>query len=174
MKMILETERLYLRELIPEDSDELAKILSDPASMKYYPSPFSRKQVEDWIGWNRENYRKFGHGLWAVILKGEDVFLGDCGITMQEIEGETVPELGYHIKGEYGNRGYATEAAGACLEYAFQRLDYPVLYTYTKHDNKPSIRVAEKNGMEFVKYFEKQLMGETVKEVLYRKCRREA
>ena len=165
---VLETERLYLRELSPDDSHELRKILCDPESMKYYPAPFSEEKVEKWISWNRENYRLYGHGLWAVILKEGGTFLGDCGITMQEIEGRKLPEVGYHIKKEYGRKGYATEAARACMEYAFTRFDYESLYTYTKFDNYPSRRVAEKNSMKFVKFFQKKMDGEDIKEALYR------
>ncbi|MBN1499805.1 MAG: GNAT family N-acetyltransferase [Spirochaetes bacterium] len=169
LKRIIETERLYLRELTEKDESELAKVLSDPESMKYYPQPFDDKKVGDWIIWNIENYMKYGHGLWAVILKKGDVFLGDCGITMQNIEGEMLPELGYHIIMKYCNNGYASEAAMSCINYAFEVCGYPSLYTYAKHDNMPSLRVAEKNGMKFVKYFEKELMGKTVREALY--CR---
>ncbi|MBN2652268.1 MAG: GNAT family N-acetyltransferase [Spirochaetales bacterium] len=171
MKKIIETKRLFLRELVKSDKEELAKILTDPESMKYYPAPFSYKKVEDWIKWNIDNYNKYNHGLWAVILKEGNVFLGDCGITMQNIDGEQLPELGYHIKKEYCNKGFATEAAKACMEYAFGTLDFPVLYIYTKHDNKPSFRVAEKIGMKFVKYFDKEVMSEKVKEILYCKHR---
>ena len=167
MGPVIETERLSLRELTMDDKADLAKILRDPESMKYYPSPFTEKQVEGWITWNIENYAKYKHGLWAVILKESDLFLGDCGITMQEIEGEHLPELGYRINKEHCNKGYATEAAKACLDYAFNVLKYDTIYTYTKSDNLPSMRVAEKNGMRFVKYFEKEVMGEKVKEVLY-------
>lgn len=171
MKVIVETKRLLLRELVPSDKEELIKILGDPESMKYYPAPFSDGKVENWIQWNLDNYRKYRHGLWAVILKKGNIFLGDCGITIQDIEGEKLPELGYHIKREYCNKGYATEAAKACMDYAFKTLQYPVLYTYTRHDNIPSIKVAEKNGMKFEKYFEKEVMGEIVKEILYFKHR---
>ncbi len=171
MKKIIETDRLFLRELVISDKKELSKILCDPESMKFYPEPFSDKNVEDWIIWNINNYKKYKHGLWAVILKEGNVFIGDCGITMQNIEGDKLPELGYHINKKYCHKGYATEASNACLDYAFGTLDHPVLYTYTKNDNKPSLKVAEKNGMKFVKYFEKEIMGELVKEILYCKHR---
>ncbi len=120
--IILETERLYLRELVPSDTKELRKVLSDPESMQYYPHPFSEEEVDKWILWNIENYHNYQHGLWAVILKEGQVFLGDCGITMQNIENEIVPEIGFHIIKEYSKRGYATEAARACKDYAFQVL----------------------------------------------------
>jgi len=164
---IIETERIFLRELMKSDKHDLAKILCDPESMRFYPSPFSEKKVEDWIEWNIDNYKKYKHGLWAVILKKGNVFLGECGITIREIEGKKLPEVGYHIKKEYCGNGYASEAAKACIDYAFTNLDYNVLYTYTNHANLASIRVAEKSGMQFVNYFEKDDMGTKVNEVLY-------
>ena len=62
---------------------------------------------------------------------------------------------------------YATEAAKACIKYAFETLKIDKFYTYTKRDNLPSIRVAEKNGIQFVKQFNKIVMGVTVEEILY-------
>lgn len=170
--LLLKTERLYLRELKPSDRDDLAAVLCDPLSMVYYPAPFTRQQVEDWITWNIENYKKYRHGLWAVMLKENNVFLGDCGITMQDIDGELLPELGYHINRKYCGNGYATEAATVCMKYAFDTLDYQSLFTYTKHDNIPSRRVAEKIGMTFVKHFDKNVHGTLVHEVAYRIDRR--
>lgn len=152
---IIETERLYLRELVIEDKVELMKVLSDPESMQYYPNPFSEEKVDNWIQWNIENYKNYKHGLWAVILKEGEVFLGDCGITMQNIEGELVPEIGFHIIRNYCNKGYATEAALACKEYAFHVLKYPEVYSYSTIRNMPSQTVAKKIGMKVYKYFEK-------------------
>lgn len=166
-KMVLETERLVLRELTMSDEPALAEILTDPQTMEHYPAPFSRQKVRDWISWNLSNYDQYKHGLWAVIRKKDGLFLGDCGITMQEIEGDSVPELGYHIRKDCWGRGYATEAARGCMDYAFQILRLPRLYTYTEKNNIPSMKVAEKNGMTFVKSFTKEIMGTTAEEVLY-------
>jgi RimJ/RimL family protein N-acetyltransferase len=69
-----------LRELEVSDKNELSKVLSDPESMQYYPHSFSEEEVENWIRWNVENYRKYNHGLWAVILEEDGKFIGDCGI----------------------------------------------------------------------------------------------
>ena len=152
---VMETERLYLRELVPDDSKELAKVLSDPESMQFSLAPFREEQVENWILWNIDNYRKYGHGLWAVIVKNCDIFLGDCGITMQDIGGEVVPEIGFHIIKEHCNKGYATEAAHACKEYAFNVLNYPKIFSYCTMRNIPSQIVAAKIGMQEYKRFEK-------------------
>lgn len=152
---IIETERLYLRELTMEDKEEWAKVLSDVESMRFYPHPFSEEEVENWINWNIDNYKKYKHGLWAVILKDGDIFLGDCGITIQNIDGEVVPEMGFHIIKDYCKKGYATEAAIACKKYAFEVLNYEKLYSYTILENIPSQKVAQKVGMKLYKYFEK-------------------
>ena len=152
---IIETERLYLRELLIDDKKELMKVLSDPESMEFYPHPFSEEEVEKWIQWNIENYKKYKHGLWAVILKEGEVFIGDCGIIMQDIGNEIVPEIGFHIIKKYCNKGFATEAAFACKEYAFKVLHYPKIFSYTTIRNIPSRKVAARIGMQVYKYFEK-------------------
>ena len=144
-----------MRELVIDDKDELSKVLSDPESMQYYPLPFNDDEVKNWIQWNLENYKRYKHGLWAVILKEGDKFIGDCGITMQNIDGEKLPEIGFHINKEYWNKGYATEAAWACKEYAFNTLHYSKIFSYTTLKNKPSQKVAGKIGMKTYKLFEK-------------------
>ena len=83
--MVMETERLLLREYTPEDFDTLYEILSDPETMRHYPAPFDAERTKRWIDWNLENYEKYGFGLWAVVLKETGEFIGDCGITRSAI-----------------------------------------------------------------------------------------
>lgn len=168
MEWVIETRRLAFRELTGADGSELARVLCDPDSMRYYPRPFSLDEVERWIERNVDRYRAEGFGLWAVTLRETGAFIGDCGITMQEIEGRRVPEIGYHIIPEFRRNGYASEAAEACVKCAFERLGLNSIVSYMKGDNIPSRRVAEKCGMTFVKYFDKLIAGETVREALYR------
>jgi RimJ/RimL family protein N-acetyltransferase len=66
---ILETSRLMLREFTPEDAEPLALVLSDPETMRFYPAPLDRAEVDLWISRNLRRYREDGHGLWAMILK---------------------------------------------------------------------------------------------------------
>lgn len=151
MKLI--TERLILREFTMDDLDELYGILSDAESMKYYPAPFSYEKCQQWIQRNLENYKKYGFGLWAVTRKEDGKFLGDCGITMQLIDGSRVPEIGFHINKVYTRKGYASEAACACRDYAFNTLNLPVVYCYQKYTNVPSQKTAEKMGMKRIKQY---------------------
>ena len=91
--MLIETERLLLREYTMDDFDALFEIMSDEETMKHYPSPFDKERTRGWITWNIENYSKYGFGLWAVVLKETNEFIGDCGITIQDIDGEFFQKL---------------------------------------------------------------------------------
>lgn len=154
--MKLETERLYLRELTPEDFDALFEIFSDPETMQHYPQPFDKAKVHAWIDWNRENYRVFGFGLWAVVLKETDKIIGDCGITMQNINGKIKPEIGYHIHKACWRRGFGSEAAQACRDWLFQNTPFQMVFSYMKYTNTASSSTALANGMHFVEEFENE------------------
>ena len=98
MKKIIETRRLILREYTLEDFDGLYAILSDAETMKHYPKPYDKNGTMRWLKWSLDNYEKYGFGLWAIEIKETGEFIGDCGITMQNIDGKTLPEIGYHIE----------------------------------------------------------------------------
>ena len=66
--MIIETNRLILREYTLDDFDALYEIVSDPETMKHYPKPFDEERTRGWIEWNLENYKNYGFGLWAVSI----------------------------------------------------------------------------------------------------------
>jgi RimJ/RimL family protein N-acetyltransferase len=146
---IIETEQLALRKLTMDDFEAWHQILSDKETMQYYPIAFNREKTRSWIEWNLDNYINYGFGLWAVILKESNQFIGDCGITMQNIygNGNLFPEIGYHIDKRFWYKGYATQAAKACLRYAFENKDFNEVFSYQKSTNTPSRRVAEKIGM---------------------------
>lgn len=154
--MELKTERLLLREMNPDDYDALYEILSDAETMKHYPKPFDEAKVRYWIDWNMENYRTFGFGLFAVVLKETGKVIGDAGITMQIINGKIKPEIGYHIHKAYQGRGYATEAARKCRDFIFQSTTFNTVYTYMKYTNVGSYTVAKKNGMRFIEEYENE------------------
>jgi ribosomal-protein-alanine N-acetyltransferase len=82
--LILETERLLLREFVPEDVDALAAVLSDPETMRYYPAVLDRAGVVAWIERNRRRYADDGHGLWAMVLKV--LRRGDRGLRLDPTE----------------------------------------------------------------------------------------
>ena len=144
---ILETPRLILREFHLDDVDALARVLSDPTAMQYYPAAFDRAGVEEWIARNRRRYADHGYGLWAMILKSTGQVIGDCGITPQDVDGATEVEIGYHVRRDLWGQGLATEAARACRDWGFARLPVARIISLIRPENFPSRRVADKNGM---------------------------
>ena len=147
MKEILETARLVLREFVPEDADALARVISDPETMRHYPAPCDWAGVEQWIERNRHRYGNDGVGLWAMVLKATGEMIGDCGITRQQVEGESLYEIGYHLRRDHWGQGLATEAAVACREWGFAHLGGDRLISLIRPENIPSQRVAERNSM---------------------------
>jgi RimJ/RimL family protein N-acetyltransferase len=151
--MIIETERLILREYTIEDYDALYEIVSDQETMQHYPKPFDEERTKRWIEWNLQNYKEYGFGLLAVVLKETSEFIGDCGITIQKIDGELLPEIGYHIHKKYWRKGFGSEAAKAVRDWAFENTEYNCLYSYMKYTNIGSYSTAIAIGMKKLKEY---------------------
>ena len=148
--MVIETERLCLREMTEADFPALYPVLADADSMKHYPYVFDENRVKSWISRNIERYRVFGFGLWAVCLKATGEMIGDCGLTMQLVDGEIKPEIGYHIRRDQQRKGYAKEAAIAVRDWTFQHTPFNAVYSYMKHTNEPSYKTAMSYGCKQV------------------------
>lgn len=146
--MILETERLALREMQPSDFDALCRIMQDEQTMTAYEGAFSDAEVQAWLDRQLERYRTWGFGLWAVILKETGAMIGQCGLTMQPWKGQKVLEIGYLFERGYWHMGYATEAARACKAYAFDVLNANEVCSIIRDTNTASQNVALRNGMQ--------------------------
>ncbi|MBS6195263.1 MAG: GNAT family N-acetyltransferase [Clostridiales bacterium] len=155
--LILETDRLYLREMTDEDFPSLCKMLQDEKVMYAYEHAFSDEEAWEWLNRQKSRYGEYGFGLWAVVLKETGEMIGQCGLTMQDCEGRQVVEVGYLFCRDHWHRGYAIEAASACRDYAFQVLKAEEVYSIIRDTNLASQRVAERNGMKvqgsFVKHY---------------------
>ena len=145
--MIFETERLYLREMNQADFCSLCKILQDEDTMYAYEGAFSDKEVQEWLDKQISRYEKWNFGLWAVILKETDEMIGQCGLTMQTWKDREVLEIGYLFNRSYWHKGYATEAARACKNYAFNILKADEVCSIIRDTNIASQNVAVRNGM---------------------------
>lgn len=154
MKKILETERLFLREMTMSDLDALFAVLGDKKIMQHYPYSFDEERVRSWIERNMKRYTDDGFGLWAVCLKDTGEMIGDCGLTLQNIDEQMLPEIGYHIRRDQQRKGYAKEASMAVRDWAFGNTEYPALYSYCKYTNVGSFKTAESIGMHFEKEYE--------------------
>jgi ribosomal-protein-alanine N-acetyltransferase len=144
--MLIETERLVLRPLIPEDELALGSVLSEAETMRWYPRPLTRDEVRAWIERQMGRYPG-GSGLLAMVEKATGKLIGDCGPVWQEIEGRAELEIGYHVNRERWNQGFASEAARAVMDCAFRRLDVERVVSMIRPENAASRRVAEKNGL---------------------------
>ena len=145
--MILETERLFLRELEQKDMRALCRMLQDPEVMYAYEHAFSNVEAKAWLDCQLERYARDGFGLWAVIERDSGALVGQCGLTWQDWSGRQVLEIGYHLRRDRWGRGYATEAARACKKYAFEALGAREVYSIIRDTNFASQRVALRNGM---------------------------
>ena len=143
----LETERLRLRAYRPQDVDDLAPMFADPEHMRFYPAPFDREQTEAWIARQLERYREDGFGLWVAELRDDGGFVGTIGLAVQEVAGERLVEIGWHVCLGLKGSGYAPEAAAAARDWAFANLEVGHVISLILPENTPSARVAEKIGM---------------------------
>ncbi|AEA44663.1 GNAT family N-acetyltransferase [Fluviicola taffensis] len=149
MNKILETSRLYLREMTPQDA-EVAYILNlDPDVIRYtgddaFESVGEAKAFLE----NYSSYKTYGFGRWAVILKETDEYLGWCGLkyTLELDEFD----IGYRLMKKFWGKGYATEAAKACLEVGFNQFNMESIVGRAMPENGASIRVLEKIGLSYL------------------------
>lgn len=153
----LETKRLILRSMRATDINDLHLIFSDPKVMASFGGELlTREQMLRWLGRNLDHQNRYGYGLFSVLLKENGKLIGDCGLEQMDLEGLQVAELGYDFRSDYWNQGFATEAASAVRDYAFDILRLPELISLIRVGNLASKRVAEKVGMaleeEFTRY----------------------
>lgn len=147
----LETKRLLLRPMLETDLDALHLIFTDPKVMASFGAGlFNRDQMQRWLQRNLAHQAQFGYGLFAVLLKTDGTLIGDCGLEQMEVGGRSIAELGYDVRSDYWSQGFATEAALAVRDYAFEVLQLPQLISLIRVGNLASKRVAEKVGMQLV------------------------
>jgi RimJ/RimL family protein N-acetyltransferase len=149
---ILTTPRLTLRQFTLDDVHALHAVLGDSLTMRYYPAPFLPQDTAAWIQRNLDRYRDFGFGLWAMIRKEDGELIGDCGLTVQTVDGQPEEEIGYHVLRSLWGQGFALEAAAAVRDYQFNIRHKERVISWMAPDNLASRRVAEKLGMQFEKW----------------------
>lgn len=127
--------------------------------MTAYEHAFDDAEVQQWLENQLRRYREDGFGLWAVLLKDTEQMIGQCGITWQECNGRRVLEVGYLFEKAYWHQGYATEAAIACKEYAFEVLQADEVFSIIRDNNFASQKVALRNGMSITDKLTKHYYG---------------
>lgn len=150
---ILETERLLLRHLGPDDLESLYILYSDPEVRRFFPEgTLTLEETKEELDWFLHGHPRHPElGLWATIHKPSGKFIGRCGLLPWTIDGVFEVEIAYMLGKDWWGQGLATEAALGIRDYAYETLKLKRLICLIDADNQASIRVAEKTGMRFEK-----------------------
>lgn len=146
-RVVLETERLQLRELTPGDLPFVAEMIGDAETMRFYPHRFLPLEARRWLQRQLERYARDGHGLWLVVEKETGQRVGQVGLAIQDVDHVNEPEIGWLIHRRYWRRGFAAEAGSGVRDYAFGRLGLQRVISLIRPVNEPSQGVAKKVGM---------------------------
>lgn len=159
MKILAETTRLILREILWSDTNAMYEMYADPLVFQYLgEEPFVEvKQAEQIIEFIRKQYSNNGTGRLAVIKKDTNEFIGWAGL--KYVNGSynnktDYYEVGYRFIQKYWGKGYATEAARASVDYGFNELKLNEIYAMADSDNKASRGVLEKIGLRYLEKFD--------------------
>ena len=150
---ILETDRLILRRLLPEDLDQLFALYSDPETRQYFPEgTLTYEETKEELEWFLNGHPEHPElGLWATIHKPTNRFIGRCGLLPWTIDGRTEVEVAYLLDKAYWRQGLGTEAAQAIAQYGFEQLHLARLICLIDRENQASVKVAKNIGMTFEK-----------------------
>ncbi len=147
--IIFHTHRLYLRQMTPADAAHAFELNSDPEVIRFTgDDPFENIEAASTFLSNYKDYEKHGVGRWAVIRKEDGAWLGWCGLKYQPVNNEV--DLGFRLNQRFWGKGYATEAAKACVAYGFEKFNYPFIIGNVMQENKASIKVLENCGLQLI------------------------
>ena len=154
---ILQTERIDLRELTPDDAHAVFELNADPEVLRFTGDVAfaslddARRFLETY-----SDYRRNGFGRWAAVLRESGAFLGWCGLK-RDASGEV--DVGYRLLRAHWGRGYATEAARACVRHGFDVHALECIVGRAAEDNSASLRVLAKCGLSYWKRVELEGLG---------------
>jgi RimJ/RimL family protein N-acetyltransferase len=146
---LVETARLCLRELRPQDLDALAAVYADPETMRFVGQGRARSRAEtaERIAWHRRRYREDGYGVWGVERRACGTLIGSAGLLDREIDGRRELELACVIARAHWGCGYGCEVARAIRDLALGVLGAARLVALVDHGNSASAVIARRIGM---------------------------
>ncbi len=141
--LVIETKRLLIRPYRFEDVHEIVSMFQDQEVMEFMPNGTDKtlRDTEMRIANYINHYSVYGYSKYVLMDKGTKQLIGDCGIC--RIEHSEINELGYRVKKEFWNQGFATEAANAIIGYAFNDLKFTELNALVERQNTKSIYILE-------------------------------
>lgn len=153
---ILETERLILRHLQPDDLESLYVLYCDPEIRRYFPDgTLTLEQTKEEIAWFQNGHPVYPHlGLWAAVHKHNGQFIGRCGLIPWTINGVQEVEVAYMFSKPYWRQGLGAEAATALVRYGLENLRLPRLIALIDPEHEASIRTAKRAGLAFERTLE--------------------
>ena len=148
---VLETERLLLRRMRPEDAEAMFAYASDPEVTRYvlWDTHNSLEDTRNFLSLVAEGYGRGDFGGWGLVLKEADTFIGTCGLDADYSPEHALAELGYVLSRKYWGRGIMPEAVRAVIHFGFEELDLNRMESRCISENTASARVMEKAGMVY-------------------------
>ncbi len=145
-----ETERILFRKINQSDFNDWLEFYINPITSKYWISEFENPEIECKKWYEKQFYRYHNNlgGMNALIEKQSGSFIGHCGLLIQNVDKITELEIGYSLLPKFWNKGFATEAAKKCKDFAFENNLSDSIISIISLTNKPSENVALKNGMK--------------------------
>lgn len=145
----LKTPRLTFRKVNLEDADQWMEFFNSFEALRFLPfKQNSRKACLEWLERQELRYEETNSGLCALIERSSGEMVGQCGLLLQEMKDRDEIEIGYHLIPRFWKKGYATEAAGAAKNFAFEKDLSESLISIIHVENVNSQKVAERNGMK--------------------------
>lgn len=146
----LETERLLLRALTPDDAVAVFAYAADPEVARYmvWEAHRSMKDAEAFLDLTMARYESGGAPDWAIVYKGDGRLVGTAGFVGWERE-HARAEAGYVLNRVYWGRGLAAEALRAMISFGFARMSLNRIEARCLAENTASARVMEKAGMAY-------------------------
>ncbi len=148
--IVLETERLILREVSFNDFQELSKILQNPKVMLPWNELFTNQELKRWVADNIRQYKRYRTGYLAVIKKSDFSFIGIIGVVKLHIKNAKFYELGYVLKEKYRGNGYATEGVKSYVKYIFNCLNVKEIFVKINKENINSAQVIQHSKIGLV------------------------
>jgi len=149
--IIVETERLSIREITQDDAQALAKVLADPVVMKYSTvGVHSKEQIINYIANCQQQYELNGYGHWAIYNTVNGEFIGVCGFNKHDLDANDVIHINYRLATNQQGKGYAVEATLGILDFAKNSLKLNVIHALIEPENTSSVNVVNRTGFEFV------------------------
>lgn len=158
--VVLETQRMILRQLSSADVLPMTQILSNPEVMRYsVRGVLSERATAEFIDWSLQSYAHHGFGPWAVVEKASGVLMGFCALNRESVDSVEEVEIGYRLAPQFWGRGLATEIVRAMLAYGFEHLGLRSIIAIVQPANVASVRVIQKVGFNAFVYSQYHRLG---------------